>query len=195
MGMNFLKKGKAEDKELDESMMPVVNAGKDNGEEAGEAEEAVYGKQEPGKVKKGGKAKRFAIVAAIAAVAVFLLCAYIYSLVNNRIMGVVAMVGDVTILDKYRDGEDNYVTFRAESYNMIPSDLNEKGITVRMERELYDAIAIDVKYGTANILFRVPYSVARKAGYEEEQANVQVLWTEDILNKYAWIKTVVWSAK
>jgi hypothetical protein len=143
--------------------------------------------------RMGGQTRKYVFVAVAVAVAVLLLCSYIYSLINNRIMSVVAMVGDVTILDKYREGEDNFVNFRAGSYNLIPSKLNEDGITIRIEKELYDAIALDVKYGLANIVFQVPYSVAKKAGYVESQGNVQVLWTEDIVNKYAWIRAIVWS--
>lgn len=144
---------------------------------------------------KEGKKKYKMIAAAAVAVAVLavLLCIYIYSLQYNRRLTVIAPVGDIVFVEKHRDEEDCFVTFQAAEYNRIPAEVNMQGITIQIEPEFYDILVLNAEYASANIVFEVPQGVARKAGYDEAQANIQNLWTEDILKKYTSVRSIVWA--
>jgi len=142
-----------------------------------------------------GKKKPVKAIVILVVIAILLVAgsSFVYTWMNNRTIDVVASIRDITFVDKQKSGDDYYVTFQAADYNLLPEGLNENGIMVKASADIYNAIVLDVGYGSANIVFQVPASVARKAGFQEEQANVQVLWTEDILGKYARIQSVVWS--
>jgi len=138
-------------------------------------------------------ARKAVLVAAVVIVVVMLISAYLYSLANNRNITVVTSVGNITFTDKQREGDYYYAAFKAADYNMIPEVLNGTGVMVAVDSDTYNALALDVEYAYANVVFTLPRSAARKAGYVESQANVQVLWQKDILEKYARIQSVIWS--
>ncbi|MDR2043901.1 MAG: hypothetical protein LBQ15_05950 [Clostridium sp.] len=146
------------------------------------------------KTQNGRPYKRTLIIVFLVAV-VFLLCAYLYHLVNNRSLQVVVMVGDLTVTDKQKAEGEYFITFQAGAYNLVPPEMNSRGFVVRTTGEIYDMLVLDVPYEAASLVFRIPRSAARKAGYEEEQANVQALWQENILSNYATVKSVVWSVQ
>ncbi|MDL2302479.1 hypothetical protein LJC58_09005 [Lachnospiraceae bacterium OttesenSCG-928-D06] len=139
------------------------------------------------------KMKKAASIAAVGIVFILLISAYLYSLVNNKNITVVTTIGSITFTDKQKNGEECYVTFQAADYNLIPDSLNEKGITIKVDGDTYHALALDVDYAYANVVFQIPKSAANKAGYDESSANIQALWNKDILEKYAQIQSIVWS--
>ena len=143
---------------------------------------------------KKDKAVKFGIIAGVIAVLAICICIYIYRVDYNKKLTVIVPIGDLTFIDKSREGEGYYVTFTAADYNRIPDSVNEKGARVRVDRETYDILVLKVEYDSADVVFEVPQGVARKAGYSAESTNYQSLWTQDILAKYTTIKTIVWKA-
>lgn len=154
-----------------------------------EPEQAV----DKAKLKKN-KTVKFGIIAGVIAVLAILICVYIYRADYYKKLTVIVPVGDLTFTDKSREDDSYYVTFTAADYNRIPSEVNEKGARVRVDRETYDILVLKVEYDSADVIFEVPQGVARKVGYSPESTNYQSLWTEDILAKYTTIKTIVWKA-
>lgn len=134
---------------------------------------------------------RTIVIAAAAVLVLLLICIWVISL--NRKLTVIAPIGNITFIDKHRENDICYVTFEAADFNRIPKEMNEQGITVMVDQATYDLIALDVEYGSANVVFEVPKSAAGKAGYDESLMNIQNLWTDKILTDYATIRSIVWS--
>lgn len=146
------------------------------------------------KLKLGkNKASKIGVIAAVTAVVVLALSIYIYTVQYNKTITIIAPVGDITFQDKFKDGDRYFVVFQAADFNRIPEAVSSKGITMQVDGPTFDLLALNVEYGTANVVFEVPQGVARKAGYLAEEVNVQVLWTEEILSKYATMRTIIWS--
>lgn len=144
---------------------------------------------------KKNMAVKFGIAAAVVAVIAIVVSIYIYRADYNKRITVIVPIGDLTFTEKTRDENHYYVTFQAADYNRIPAAVNEKGARVGVEKEIYDILALEVEYDSADVIFEVPQGVARKAGYSAESMNYQTLWTDDILQKYTTIKSIVWSAQ
>lgn len=142
-----------------------------------------------------GRSRAILLASAAAAIAVIaiIVCIYSYRSWYNSKITMIIPIGEITFVDKYQEDERYYITFQAADYNRIPAQLNGKGICVQVEKEVYDILALDIKYNSANVVFEVPKGVARKVGYEEEKLNVQNLWTEDVLMNYTTLKSIVWS--
>lgn len=135
--------------------------------------------------------------AAIAAGAILCLALIICIIVGvsqyNKRMTIIAPIGDITFLDKYQQDGEYYVTFQAAEYNRIPSEMNDKGINIKVEAEAYQLLVLNEKYDSASVVFEVPQGMAKKAGYSQEELNIQTLWTEEIISKYTELKTIIWS--
>lgn len=142
-----------------------------------------------------GRSRAILLASAAAAIAVIaiIVCIYSYRSWYNSKITMIIPIGEITFVDKYQEDERYYITFQAADYNRVPTQLNGKGICVQVEKEVYDILALDIKYNSANVVFEVPKGVARKVGYEEEKLNVQNLWTEDVLMNYTTLKSIVWS--
>lgn len=134
---------------------------------------------------------RTIVIAAAAVMVLLIICVWVISL--NRKLTVIAPIGNITFIDKHRENDICYVTFEAADFNRIPKEINEQGITVMVDQATYDLIALDVEYGSANVVFEVPKSAAGKVGYDESLMNIQNLWTDKILTDYATIRSIVWS--
>lgn len=141
------------------------------------------------------KIKKAAAIVIVIALAAALTGIFTFARHMGKKITVVTTVGNVTFTDKHREDGKCYVTFKAADYNVIPAELNQKGMTVLIEEDLYKALPLEVEYDSVNVVFEVPRFAYAKAGFSQKQANVQTLWTEEILSKYARIQSLVWSMK
>lgn len=139
-----------------------------------------------------GRAVRISIAAVAVAVVAICVCVLVFRGLGSRTTSAYVSLGDVTFIDKSRQGDEYFVTFQAAEYNCLPEELNENGVTIRINREIYDALALNVKYSAATVSFTVPVRIASRAGYREADGNLNALWREDILSEYGRVISLVW---
>lgn len=146
------------------------------------------------KMEQGRKRARIiAFAAVLVAAAAILIAVGIYRADYSKVITVISTVGDVTFTDKSRDGDGCYVTLVAADYNRIPEAWQESGVRIKIDSGMYDVLVLDIEYDTANIVFEVPQGIARKAGFSQEDMNVQSLWTDEILQQYTSVRNIIWS--
>lgn len=172
------------DTEMQDKEKQTQEAGKDK---------ALQAKARLEQVKSSrGKAVRTAIAAIVVAAAAICACVLIFKGQGSRTMTAYLGIGDVTFIDKSRQEDGYYVTFQAAEYNCLPEELNKNGVTIRINQEIYDALALNVKYSAATISFTMPVRIASKAGYREADGNLNVLWQEGVLAEYGRVISLVW---
>lgn len=148
------------------------------------------------KMEQGRKRARIiAFAAVLVAAAAILIAVGIYRADYSKVITVISTVGDVTFTNKFRDEDGCYVTFVAADYNRIPEAWQESGVRIKIDSGMYDILVLDIEYDTANIVFEVPQGIARKAGFSQEDMNVQSLWTDEILQQYTSVRNIIWSTE